>query len=251
MLVVHPADLTATWDAYKRNADRTARDALILAYAPLAGVVAARIAAGVKNVDIDDLRQYGMIGVIDAIDRYDPARGVKFETYATRRIRGAILDALRSVDWAPRALRPAARQIDAARSGLSHRLHRHPTESELAGELGWDVRRLRETIRRVDDARFAALDAALPDDETTLGDVIADRVPVASDFTVDDMRRVMATAVNGMPERVRTVLNLYYVEKLAFPDIGRVLGVTESRICQIHTKAILEIRSSMVEPLAC
>jgi RNA polymerase sigma factor for flagellar operon FliA len=246
--------VAALWHDYKDGGTADARERLILHYSPLVKFVAGRVAAGLpQNIEQADLVSYGIFGLIDAIDKFDPGRGFKFETYAISRIKGAIIDELRSIDWVPRSVRSKARSIERAYSKLENELLRTPEENEVAAELGVTEGELAQTLSQISFVGLVALDELLSANDrggnTTVGDTIADKVndPVAA-FEVDEMKHVLADAINRMPDRERLVLTLYYYEGLTLAEIGEVLGVTESRVCQIHTKAILQLRSRLVEP---
>lgn len=243
------AQTAQLWADYKRTGERADRDRLILVYAPLVKYVASRVAVGLpQNVEQADLVSYGMFGLIDAIEKFDLERGFKFETYAISRIRGAILDELRSIDWVPRSVRAKARALEQAYAKLENELRRTPTEAEIAVELDLTDDQLQTTLSQISFIGLAALDEVMGGGERgesmTLGDTVPDRNegPVAT-FEVVEMKEILAEAVNGMPEREKLVLTLYYYEGLTLAEIGRVLGVTESRVCQIHTKAVLQLRS--------
>ena len=237
------------WASYKSSSQKSDRDRLILVYAPLVKYVASRVAVGLpQNVEQGDLVSYGMFGLIDAIEKFDLERGFKFETYAISRIRGAILDELRSIDWVPRSVRAKARALEQAYGKLENELRRSPTEAEIAVELDLTDDQLQTTLSQISFIGLAALDEVMGGGERgesmTLGDTVADsgQGPMAA-FEVVEMKQILADAVNGMPEREKLVLTLYYYEGLTLAEIGRVLGVTESRVCQIHTKAVLQLRS--------
>ncbi|HEY1738352.1 MAG TPA: RNA polymerase sigma factor WhiG [Acidimicrobiia bacterium] len=250
------AVIAALWDDYKAHQSRDARDRLILHYSPLVKFVAGRVAAGLpQNIEQSDLVSYGMFGLIDAIDKFDLSRGFKFETYAISRIKGAIIDELRSIDWVPRSIRAKARSIERAFSKLENELRRSPSDSEVAQELGLTEGELASTMSKISFVGVVALDELLAagQDRTTgatVGDTIADTVndPVQA-FENEEMRHVLADAINRMPDRERLVLTLYYYEGLTLAEIGQVLGVTESRVCQIHTKAILQMRGRLQDPV--
>jgi len=243
------------WRDYKEGGTKEARERLILHYSPLVKFVAGRVAAGLpQNIEQSDLVSYGIFGLIDAIDKFDPARGFKFETYAISRIKGSIIDELRSIDWVPRSIRSKARSIERAYSKLENELKRTPGDAEVADELDMTEAELAQNLSQISFVGLVALDELLTvggerTGSATLGDTVADRAhdPVAA-FEVDEMKHVLADAINRMPDRERLVLTLYYYEGLTLSEIGDVLGVTESRVCQIHTKAILQLRSRMVEP---
>lgn len=237
------------WEAYRAGPDREKRDRLILHYSPLVKYVAGRVAAGLpQNVEQADLVSYGIFGLIDAIEKFDPERGFKFETYAISRIKGAILDGLRSIDWVPRSVRARGRDVERAFSKLEAQLHRSPTESELAEELGYTEAQLHQVLGQLSLTGVAALDEMLGDrgDSTTLADTIPDQADGPMDMLEQrELRSQLAAAIDRMPEREKVVLSLYYFENFTLAQIGEVLGVTESRVSQIHTKSVLQLRSRL------
>jgi RNA polymerase sigma factor for flagellar operon FliA len=244
-------DIDRLWAAYKEDGRRELRDQLIVHYSPLVKYVAGRVATGLpQNVDQADLVSYGIFGLIDAIEKFDLDRGFKFETYAIARIKGNILDELRSIDWVPRSVRAKARALEKAYSKLEGQLHRTPTDTELAGELDLTDEQLQTTLGQISFTGLVALDEMLSGgdrgDSITLGDTIADGGlgPVAA-YEVEEMRQILADAINRLPEREKTVLTLYYYEGLTLAEIGSILGVTESRVCQIHTKSVIQLRSRL------
>jgi RNA polymerase sigma factor FliA len=244
-------DIDRLWAAYKEDGRRELRDQLIVHYSPLVKYVAGRVATGLpQNVDQADLVSYGIFGLIDAIEKFDLERGFKFETYAIARIKGNILDELRSIDWVPRSVRAKARALEKAYSKLEGQLHRTPTDSELANELDLTDEQLQTTLGQISFTGLVALDEMLSSgdrgDSITLGDTLADGGlgPVAA-YEVEEMRQLLADAINRLPEREKTVLTLYYYEGLTLAEIGSILGVTESRVCQIHTKSVIQLRARM------
>jgi len=248
-----PAQIERLWADYKASGTREVRDQLILHYSPLVKYVAGRVAVGLpQNVEQADLVSYGIFGLIDAIDKFDPGRGYKFETYAIARIKGAILDELRAIDWVPRSVRAKARALEKAYAKLEGQLRRSPTDDELAAELDLTDDQLQATLSQISFVGLVALDEMLSvggdrGESITLGDTIADKgqSPVGA-YEVEEMRHILADAVNHMPEREKIVLTLYYYEGLTLAEIGEVLGVTESRVCQIHTKAVLQLRGRIL-----
>lgn len=249
------SDLDDLWTRFKSSPEQHLRDQLILHYSPLVKYVAGRVAVGLpQNVEHADLVSYGIFGLIDAVEKFDPARGYKFETYAIARIKGAILDELRSIDWVPRSVRAKARQLERAYQKLEAMLHRSPTDDELATELGMTEEQLQALFSQLSFVGLVALDELLVSgsgsgdrsEAMTLGDTIADSSdgPVGA-YEVEEMRQILARSINRMPEREKIVLTLYYYEGLTLAEIGQVLGVTESRVCQIHTKAVLQLRSRL------
>lgn len=246
--------VTELWREYKQHQTPEARERLILHYSPLVKFVAGRVASGLpQSVDQADLVSYGIFGLIDAIDKFEPARGFKFETYAISRVKGAIIDELRSFDWVPRSVRAKARAIEGVYSKLENELRRTPEDAELARELGMTDDELTRALSQISFVGLVALDEILAaggerQGSAMLGEPGADAAPdpVAA-FEADEMKLLLADAVNRVPERERRVLALYYYEGLTLSEIGDVLGVTESRVCQIHTKAILQLRARLTD----
>ncbi|WP_336922764.1 RNA polymerase sigma factor WhiG [Aquipuribacter sp. SD81] len=247
------AVVAAMWTQYKATGDRAVRDRLILHYSPLVKYVAGRVGVGLPaNVEHADLVSYGVFGLIDAIDKFDHERAIKFETYAISRIRGAIIDELRSIDWIPRSVRSKSREVERAYAALEAELHRSPTEQEVADRLGIAISDLHAIFSKVSYANVVALDELMHagserGDSLTLGDTLKDSKaedPVAA-FETQETKFLLSRAVNLLPEREKIVVTLYYYEGLTLAEIGRVLGVTESRICQMHTKAVMQLRAKL------
>ncbi|MGA0239614.1 MAG: RNA polymerase sigma factor WhiG [Acidimicrobiales bacterium] len=244
-------DIDSLWADFMATRSQTARDRLIVQYSPLVKYVAGRVGIGLpRNVEQADLASFGVFGLIDAIEKFDPERGFKFETYAIARIKGAILDELRSIDWVPRSVRSKARQLEQAMAKLEAEHSRAATDAELAEEMGITEKQLRTMLSQISFVGVAALDEMLSvgdqGEGISLGDTVADQRAGPTDaFEVEEMRQILAASINRMPEREKIVLTLYYYEGLTLAEIGRVLGVTESRVCQIHTKAVLHLRSKM------
>ena len=245
------------WAEFKRSGARHARDRLIVHYSPLVKYVAGRVSAGLPHsIEQADLVSYGIFGLIDAIEKFDTSRNIKFETYAITRIKGSIIDELRSIDWVPRSVRAKARSVERAYAKLEARFLRTPTDVEVAEELGMTEQELQQIFNQISFVGLIALDEVLSSgsgergETTTLGDTIPDRSegPVAA-FEVEEMKHLLAGAINRLGDREKIVLTLYYYESLTLAQIGEVLGVTESRVCQIHTKAVLQLRSRMTSPL--
>ena len=245
------ADVDALWGDYTRTRSQDARDRLIVQYSPLVKYVAGRVGVGLpRNVEQADLASFGVFGLIDAIEKFDPERGFKFETYAIARIKGAILDELRSIDWVPRSVRSKARNLEQAMAKLESENHRSPNDAEVAEEMGITEKQLRNTLSQISHVGVVALDEMLSGgdrgESVTLGDTVADQRAGPMDvFEVEEMRQILADSINRLPEREKIVLTLYYYEGLTLAEIGRVLGVTESRVCQIHTKAVLQLRTQL------
>ncbi len=240
------------WLEYRRTGDQKIRDRLILTYAPLVKYVAGRLGSGLPaHVDEGDLVSYGLLGLIGAIERYDPGRDVKFETYAMARIKGQIIDELRSMDWVPRSVRARARQIERAISELEARTGRAPTDEEIAQKLGISEEELEESLGEIARSSIAALDELWTVSGSGGGDQVAlidtiedeDAPDPQGTLSVTEQKEALAEAIQRLPEREKLVVTLYYYEELTLREIGEVLGVTESRVSQLHTKAILRLKA--------
>jgi RNA polymerase sigma factor for flagellar operon FliA len=246
------SDIAGLWERFKSTGDERAREALILQYSPLVKFVAGRVGVGLpRNVDQADLVSNGVFGLIDAIDKFEPERGFKFETYAINRIKGSILDGLRALDWVPRSVRSRAREVERSMSELEHRLHRTPSDEELAAHIGTGVDMVRSTLAEMSNLGMVALDELVgPDSGAAMGDFIADPSGIGPEaaFQAEETRHILSDAINRLPDRERLVITLYYFEGLTLAEIGEVLGVTESRVCQIHAKSVLSLRNRMAEP---
>jgi RNA polymerase sigma factor for flagellar operon FliA len=253
LLEVDPVD--AAWREFKVTGDRLLRERLILHYAPLVTSVASRVGMRLPNtVEQADLVSYGMFGLIDAIEKYALDRAVKFETYASARIRGAIIDELRAMDWIPRSVRTKARAVDRAYAELESELHRTPCEAEVAQRMEMGVGELRGVFTQLSTVNVAALDELLGagserSDKISLIDTLGDdRTPdPAGSFEAQETKFLLARAIEQLGEREKLVLVLYYYEGMTLAEIGRVLGVTESRISQMHTAAMLRLRARLTD----
>jgi len=245
-------DIQALWHEFRRTGGKELRDRLILSYAPLVRYVAGRLGSGLPaHVDEGDLVSYGLLGLINAIERYDPTRDIKFETYAIVRIKGAIIDELRALDWVPRSVRSRAREIERAIAELESKLGRAPNDEEIAGKIGISVDELAESLTDISRSSIAALDelwaVSGEGDQVSLLDTIEDTSGAQPAEALDetDLRETLADAIARLPEREKLVITLYYYEELTLREIGEVLGVTESRISQLHTKAVLRLKSRL------
>ncbi len=246
--------LAAVWHAFKGADDAIARETLILHYAPLVKYVASRVASGLPaSVEQGDLVSYGMFGLIDALKKFEPGRGNKFETYAIPRIKGAIIDELRSMDWVPRSVRFKQREIEKALADLESMLKRQPSEKELAERLGMTLSELHEVITQISFVSVLALDETVNvgadrGEQVALVDTLADKAfDPGTGVESQETRGMLAAAINSLSEREKIVVTLYYFEGLTLAEIGTILGVTESRVCQIHTKAVGVLRGQLSE----
>jgi RNA polymerase sigma factor for flagellar operon FliA len=250
---VKEIELRDLWRRYKVNGDESARERLVVAYSPMVKFVAGRLGAGLpSHVDDADLISYGLMGLIGAIERFEPERGIKFETFAMTRIRGAIIDELRSLDWVPRSVRSRAREIEAAQVKLEHELQRAPSEAELAQKLGIEEEELRSSLLEIANSSVYALDelwtvSDSSGDKVSLLDTISD--PRAEDpqesLDSSEIKDRLTEAIASLPEREQLVVALYYYESLTLREIGEVLGVTESRVSQLHTKAVMRLKTHL------
>ncbi len=245
------ADTQTLWLDYRRSKDKGIRDRLILTYAPVVKYVAGRLGSGLPaHVEEEDLVSYGLLGLMAAIERYDPNRDVKFETYAIARIKGAIIDELRAMDWVPRSVRARARDIERAIAELEKKHMRAPSDEEIAAKLGITEEELETSLSDIGRTSIAALDelwtiSSSGGDQVALIDTIEDTTgpePQAA-LAQTALKEALGEAIARLPEREKLVVTLYYYEELTLGAIGEVLGVTESRVSQLHTKAILRLRS--------
>ncbi len=240
------------WEQLATDERQNARRDLVDIYARIVKYVAGRMAIGLPHyVEFNDLISAGLLGLIQAVDNFDHLRGIKFETYAIPRIRGSILDELRSQDWFPRSLRRKAKQLEEAYSILEVRLGRHATDAEIAKHLGIQVGELDSLVGEVSIATIMSLDADTGSDDSdsssSLGEFLAD--PTTEDveqvLALQEMKELIGKRMNELPEKEQLVLVLYYYEELTLKEIGEILDVTESRVCQIHTKAIMRLKGKI------
>lgn len=249
-----PTSLDELWRSYKASGDGRLREQLILHYSPLVKYVAGCVSVGLPpNVEQADFVSSGVFGLIDAIEKFEPERSIKFETYAITRIRGAMIDELRALDWIPRSVRQKARAVERAYATLEAQLRRTPSEGEVAEEMGIALEELHGVFSQLSLANVVALEELLhvggEGERLSLMDTLEDTaaenpVEIAEDR---ELRRLLARAINTLPEREKTVVTLYYYEGLTLAEIGNVLGVTESRVSQIHTKSVLQLRAKLAD----
>jgi RNA polymerase sigma factor for flagellar operon FliA len=245
--------IDSLWSEFKETGAHDLRNKLIIYYSPFVKYVASRVLAGLpRHFDEEDLVSYGIIGLIDAIERFELDRNLRFETYAIPRIKGAIIDELRSIDWVPRSVRTKARAVEQAVTHLEMTLRRTPNDAEVAAELEMTVGEFHKAMRKISSVGMMALDEVLRggdrSERSTLGETLPDGSwgPVDT-FEAKESKEALVVAVESMPERERTVLMMYYYDGLTLTEIGDVLGVTESRVCQIHTKALRQLRSKLAD----
>ena len=234
------------WKEYAKKPTKAIRDRLVENYLPLVNVIAGRIAISLPpHIDRDDLISSGFFGLMDAVDRYDLKRQNKFETYAGVRIRGAILDYLRSKDWIPIAVRQKIRLYEQCVGDLEGKLGRSATDEEIAGAMGISVEELGKVVTEINVATVIPLDDYMRAETTT------NAVPSPQE-TVEKRERqqMLAKAIERLPERERQVVALYYHEELTMKEISLVLGISEARVCQLHTKAIFRLRGYLAREKA-
>lgn len=247
------SDIDALWVEFKENTSPEARDKLILHYSPLVKYVAGRISASLpQNVDTADLVSYGIFGLIDAIEKFDITRDIKFETYAIARIKGAIIDELRALDWVPRSVRSRARELEKAYVELENSLRRVPSDEEVAKHLGISLEELADLLTQLSYTSVVALEelwavGGEKDDKVSLMDTLEDTSATDPSliYEVEEMKEILADAIDRLPQREKIVVALYYYEGLTLREIGEVLGVTESRVSQLHTKAVIRLRAKL------
>ena len=250
---VKAVELQELWRRYKDEGNERARERLVVAYSPLVKFIAGRMASGLpSHVDEADLISYGLLGLIGAIERFDLEREIKFETFAVARVKGAIIDELRSLDWVPRSVRSRARDVEKAHAELEGELQRAPTDEEMAAKLHMDIGEFNDSLLEIANSSVLALDDlwTFADPEGGGGqisvlDTIQDpnAVDPETEAHASELKDRLADAIESLPERERLVVALYYYENLTLREIGEVLGVTESRVSQLHTKAVLALRS--------
>jgi RNA polymerase sigma factor for flagellar operon FliA len=245
-IVPDDRDLALHWERWLRRKSSASRDHLIIHYSPLVKFVAGRVGAGLpSSVDPGDLVSSGVFGLIDAIERFEPDRGVKFETFAAPRIRGAIYDGLRQLDWVPRSVRSRARDVERAISELEAKNGRAPTDEELAAHLHIGSEELARWLASIAATTVGPLDRAIDHGhEPAAIDSHGFESPSAA-LEDRELRDIMRAEIKKLPDREKLVLSLYYDEGLTLAEIGQVLGVTESRVSQIHTKSVLHLRSRL------
>lgn len=241
------------WEEYLRTGSQKAREALIEEYAPLVKYVAGRVITGFpSNVEFDDLVSYGIFGLIDAIDKFDPARGIKFETYAISRIKGAILDGLRSNDWAPRSVRQKAKQLEKVCAELENKLGRYATDQEIADALQISLDEFHRLLNEVSCTTLYSLDehwlSRTVDDESVRVLDLIENVESADpekQIEIMELKSELAKAIDALTDRERMVITLYYYEGLTLKEIGEIMSISESRVSQIHTKAVFRLQGRL------
>lgn len=246
-------ELDKIWKEFHKKQSDSAKDKLILNYAPLVKYVAGRVSASLPpNIDIGDLISYGMFGLIDAVDKFDPKRDVKFETYAISRIKGAIVDELRSLDWVPRSVRHLGRELEKCYQEFQTKNRRAPSDDELALAMELPIEKLHELFNKLSSSSMLALEEMKifdgpSDDSLPLIDIVQnEKVEDPSEmFDQKETRKALSGAIKRLPEREKIIITLYYYEGLTLKEIGEILGITESRVSQLRTKATIGLKSAL------
>lgn len=246
-------DVQRWWREFKNNGDPEARERLIVHYAPLVKYVSGRVAMGLPpNIDPEDLNSYGIFGLVDALEKFEPDRGVKFETYAIARIRGAVFDGLREQDWVPRTVRQKARRLEQTIARLEARLGRSATDAEVSAAMNMSLEEYTALLSEIRGTGIVSLDewwAMDGDDDKglTLGELIEDPAAehVGAAIEAEEVEKLLGQVIDALPEREKLIITLYYYEGLTLKEIGHVLGVTESRVSQLHTRAIVRLRARL------
>ncbi len=241
------------WKEYRQGGSQAAREELIVGYSPLVKYVAGRVSIGLPpNVEFDDLVSFGIFGLMDAIDKFDPERGIKFETYAIARIRGAIMDGLRDNDWVPRSVRQKAKNLEKVCSELENQLGRYPTDQEISEALQIPVDDFYQMLNEVSCTTLTSLDEIWltrnPEDENVrVLDLIEneDSDDPVKQVEIAELKEALSKAIDALSEREKLVITLYYYEGLTLKEIGEVLNISESRVSQIHTKAIFRLQGRL------
>jgi RNA polymerase sigma factor for flagellar operon FliA len=237
------------WKKYSETKDQSIKEQLILEYADLVKYVAGRLSIYFgSNVEYDDLVGYGVFGLIDAIDKFDLTKKVKFETYASLRIRGAIIDSIREQDWAPRSLRKKGKELERAYSELENQLGHSATDQEIADKLGITIEELTKLLQEVNVSQMISLDDYLEQNHETGFDSYSMQRESNSPeqrMEIVELKEILADSIEKLPEKERTVVTLYYYEELTLKEISLIMKVSESRISQLHTKAIMRMRGKL------
>lgn len=239
-------EINNLWESYTKTKDLNLREELIIHYLYLVKYVAGRLFSSYgNNVEYDDLVSYGVFGLIDAIDKYDLNRGVKFDTYAQLRIRGAIIDHLREIDWLPRSVRQKAKELEKIYFDLENKFGRSVTDNEVAQHLGISIDEFFKKVQNITTYSIISLDDFLEQKR----DVSMNECGIGSSLDTkieeSELVEVLSDEINNLPEKEKKIISLYYYEGLTYKEIGKIMGVSESRVSQLHTKAIIRLKSKL------
>lgn len=242
------------WELYKKTKNQKIREHFIKQYAPLVKYVAGKVAMGKPgNVEYEDLVGFGVFGLIDTIEKFDPDKNVKFKTYAVTRIRGSIYDELRSIDWVPRSIRQKVKEVEQAISSIEGKTGKFATDQEIADELQLDIREFYTLMTKISSTSIISLNDTWhtgdDSDKISVLDTLETPQSTNPDISAEkeEVKKLVIKAINELPDKEKKVLVLYYYEDLTLKEIGEVLEVTESRVSQLHTKAIIRLRAKLAE----
>jgi len=240
-------NLPELWKQYNQIKDPAIREKLIISYAHLVKYVAGRLSIYFgSNVEYDDLVRYGIFGLIDAIDKYDPQKGVKFETYASLRIRGAIIDSIRELDWVPRSMRQKHKEIEKAYIDLENMNGHPPTDKEVAEKLGISLNDLYKLLGDISISSMMSLEEYLEQNYEIGIEHSSRRDEHPEEYVeIEELKKILGEAIDKLPEKEKKVVSLYYYEELTLKEISAIMNVSESRISQLHTKAILKLQGKL------
>ena len=236
--------ISKLWEEYTQTKSKAIKDLLIVEYAPLVKYIAGRVSVNIGyRVDNDDLIGYGIFGLMDAIDKFDYYKGNKFETYASLRIRGSIIDAIRKMDWVPRDLRQKNKQLEAAYGALETEIGREPTEEELAAKLEITVEETKTLIKKAAIVNLISLDDYLEQNHEDTS--FSDNESPAEAYDKKEIAEILAKAIDKLTDREKQVVTLYYFEDMTLKEIAKILDVSESRVSQLHSKAVVKLRTKL------
>lgn len=245
--MVDTQSMEKLWRSYAETKDAAIREKMIIEYAHLVKYVARKLSMHLgQHVEFEDLVSYGIFGLIDAIDKYDVDKGVKFETYAGVRIRGAIIDNIRKMDWVPRTLRQKNKQLENVYLELEKELGRDPTDEEISERLNISIDETQDLIKKSSVVSLVSLDDYLDQNQETgfMGSDKTRETPETA-YEIEEVKQMLADAIDKLSEKEQKVVSLYYFEELSLKEISQIMGVTESRISQIHSKAVLRLKSKL------
>ncbi len=236
------------WQSYRISKEPLIKEKLILEYASLVKLVAGRISIHIgQYVDYEDLISYGIFGLIDAIDKFNPDKGVKFETYASLRIRGEIIDNIRRLDWVPRTLRQKSKQLDKIYSSLEAELGRTPSYEEIAEKMNISVDDVKDVMQKSVASSLISLDDYVDSNKDVIVSDVVEAKADSPDLTYEkkEVKAILIDAINQLTEKEKKVVTLYYFEELTLKEISKIMSVSESRISQIHSKAVVKLQNKL------
>ena len=239
-------DVEKLWEAFAKTRNADAKEKLIIHYSAMIKYVVGRMSIYVGSaLDFDDLVSYGVFGLIDAIDKFDYHKGAKFETYASLRIRGAVLDGLRQLDWVPRSTRQKNKQLDDVYTALESELGREPTNEDLADRLGMSLDEVDEELKKSSLISLVSFDDYVENNQEAAKELESDESSPETAFDQKELQDILAGAIENLTEKERMVVTLHYFEELTLKEISQLMQVSESRVSQVHSKAMLKLRTRL------